>query len=320
MAVSGCIAASGMNIESKKMKGNFERIVVLISLLAAFSCNSNVVQQYDTPDAGTINISVDESFKPIIEEEIKVYESSFPNAHIIASYKSEADCFRDLDKDSTRMIIVARGLTDDEDKYYKQKLQYKPIWDLVAYDAVSMIVNNNSKDSVFTIAQLKKLLTDSSAKHQAVVDGNNATSTVRFLLDSVLHGKSFGTNVKAAAGSKAVLDYVSDNVDAIGFVGSGWVGNDEDPDQRAYDNKLRLALLECKPCGKNTFAKPSQESIMYGWYPLVRPLYYILKENMKGLGAGFSGFMSLERGQLIFRRANLVPAQMDFKIRRSSIQ
>lgn len=310
-----------MNIETKIMKGNFERIVVLISLLAAFSCNNNsAVQQYDSPDQGTINISADESFKPIIEEEIKVYESSYPKTHIIASYKSEADCFRDLEKDSTRMIIVARGLTDEEDKYYQQKLQYKPTWDLVAYDAVSMIINNEGKDSVFTIAQLKKLLTDSSSKHTAVVDGNNATSTVRFLLDSVLHGKNFGANVKAAAGSKAVLDYVSNNADAIGFVGSGWVGNDEDPDQRAYDGKIKLALLECKPCGKNYFVKPSQESIMYGWYPLVRPLYFILKENIKGLGTGFTGFMGLERGQLIFRRANLVPAKMDFQIRKSSIQ
>ncbi len=301
------------------MKGNFWNIV-LISLLTLASCSSNKVQEYDTPIKGTINISVDESFKPVIDEEIKVYESSYPEAHIIASYKSQADCFKDLESDSTRMIIVARGLDSEEYRYYQAKLQYKPVWDLVAYDAVSMIVNQASKDSVFTIKQLKKLLTDSSNKHEAVVDGNNATSTVRFLIDSVLHGKSFGANVRAANGSKAVLDYVSRNVDAIGFVGSGWVGNDEDPDQKAYDNTIRLALLECKPCGKNYFAKPSQESITYGWYPLVRPLYYILKESTAGLGTGFSGFLSQERGQLIFRRANLVPAKMDFKIRRSSIE
>jgi len=302
------------------MKGNFAGIVVLISLSVAVSCSNNKVQDYDTPLKGTIHISVDESFKPVIDEEIKVYESSYPDAHIIPEYKSQADCFRDLQQDSTRMIIVARGLTDEEDKYYRVKLGYKASWDLVAYDAVSMIVNENCKDSVFTIVQLKKLLSDSLSKLEAVVDGNNATSTVRFLIDSVLHGKNFGRNVHAAQGSKAVLDYVSANENAVGFVGSGWVGNDEDPDQRAYDNKIRLALLECAPCGKNYFAKPSQESITYGWYPLVRPLYYVLKENYAGLGTGFSGFLGLERGQLIFRRANLVPAKMDFKIRRSNIQ
>jgi hypothetical protein len=66
---------------------------------------------------GEISISVDESFKPVITEQIKVYESSYPEAHIQASYKSEADCFRDLQTDSTRMIIVSRGLNADESKF-----------------------------------------------------------------------------------------------------------------------------------------------------------------------------------------------------------
>jgi phosphate transport system substrate-binding protein len=40
-----------------------------------------------------------------------------------------------------------------------------------------------------------------------------------------------------------------------------------------------------------------------------------LKENSPGLGSGFLNFLSLERGQLIFRRAFLVPAKMGFKKR-----
>jgi phosphate transport system substrate-binding protein len=41
-------------------------------------------------------------------------------------------------------------------------------------------------------------------------------------------------------------------------------------------------------------------------------VYFILKENAPGLGSGFLNFMSLERGQLIFRRSFLVPAKMSF--------
>src|SRR5262252_3303251 len=110
----------------------------------------NKNQQYDSPLKGKISISVDESFKPVITEQIKVYQSSYPEAHIEASYKSEADCFRDLQTDSTRMIIVSRGLDRDESEYYKQKLSYRPLWDVVAYDAVAVIVNIHSKDSAFT--------------------------------------------------------------------------------------------------------------------------------------------------------------------------
>ena len=291
---------------------------VAAAALVFVACNQNKSSKidYDTPKKGTIYISVDETFKPVISEQIKVYQSSYPEAHIIASYKSEADCFRDLQKDSTRMVIVARGLTEEESSYFKSSIQFKPQWDALAYDAVAAIVNITSPDSVFTLQQLKKLLTDTLPGRQVVVDGNNATSTVRYLLDTLLHGASFGKNVRAANGSKAVIEYVTQNPGAIGFVGSSWVGSDQDPEQVADSKKIRLALLECKSCGSDIFAKPSQTTISEGKYPLARPLYYILKENSSGLGFGFANFMSLERGQLIFRRAYLAPGKMFFGIRK----
>src|SRR5579863_9487553 len=82
--------------------------IMFLPSLSWFNNSSKVFRE--TPTDGTINISVDESFKPVIDSQIKVFESSFPNAKIIVHYKSEADCFRDLAKDSTRMIIVTRGL------------------------------------------------------------------------------------------------------------------------------------------------------------------------------------------------------------------
>ena len=85
--------------------------------------------------------------------------------------------------------------------------------------------------------------------------------------------------------------------------------------------KIKFALVECKyNCDSGSFAKPSQATITYAQYPLVRPLYYILKENSNGLGSGFTNFLNLERGQLVFRRSYLVPATMYFGVRTGSIQ
>jgi len=297
---------------------------MLLCLLFAGACkNSNskgAGNDYDTPQKGTIHISVDETFKPVIVEQIKVYEASYPNTHIIADYKPEADCFRDLNSDSTRMVIVAKPLTADQRKTFEKKLSYPTMSDILAYDAVSVIVNNKSKDSLFTVSQLQKLLTADTAQIQVVVDGNNATSTVRYLLDSVLNGKPFGKNVKSAeGGSRGVIDYIAQNKNAIGFVGSSWVGNMDDPQQVADSKNIKFALIECKPCDPGTYAKPSPESIRYVWYPLVRPLHYILKENWTGLGTGFVNFMALERGQLIFRRSYLVPGKIDLNLRKSNM-
>jgi len=297
-----------------------QSVSVLFIILAAAIFNVSCKQTpkgyviQDTPKSGTIYISVDESFKPVISQEILVFESTYPDAHIIADYKSEADCFKDLEKDSTRLIIVARGLTHEEGQYYKSKLSYTPKWDAVAYDAVDVVLNAGTKDSVFTLKKLKDLLNGTDTTKDVAVDGKNATSTVRYLVDSFLNGKQFGANVKAAPGSKGVVDYVSRNPNAVGFVGSSWVGNEEDPEQKEYLSKVITGIVEVKH-QPGYFARPSQATIGQGQYPLVRPLFYILKENTVALGSAFTTFMGLQRGQLIFRRSYLVPAKMDFNIR-----
>jgi len=295
--------------------------LIFISITVLSACNqSKQKTNTDTLQSGTIYISVDESFKPVIEQQIKVFNSSYPDAHIIASYKSEADCFRDLQKDSTRMIIVAKGLKDDEADAYKKEIDFIPRENIVAYDAVAIIVNINAKDSLYTMQQLKEIL---SGKNNipAIMDGNNATSTVRFLQDSILKGESFGKNVVATAGSKAVIDAIEKNTNAIGFVGLSWVGNNDEPAQLEQLKKIKLVMLECKNCEeKGVYAKPSQATIMYGQYSLARPLFYILKEYMEGLGTGFKNFMSSERGQLIFRRSYLAPAKMNFQKRSTVIK
>jgi phosphate transport system substrate-binding protein len=304
----------------ERMKHSFLILAVLLFFAACKGKGGAVIDDRDTPNKGTIRISVDESFKPVMEEQIKMYHSTFPDTKIIVSYKPEVECLKDLQNDSTRMILIARGLSKQESSIFESSLGYRPQFAVLAYDAVAVIVNHASADSVFTMNDLKEILSGKS-KRIAVMDGKNATSTVRFLKDSVLRGAAFGTNVVASKNSEDVVDIVSKNENVVGFVGLSWVGDSYDPKQQENLKKIRLALVECVRCvEKGFFAKPSQATISYAQYPLPRPMYYILKENSAGLGTGFMNFMSLERGQLIFKRALLVPAKMNFKVRSGKIK
>ncbi len=292
-----------------------------ISLLFISGCNNKVKHNTDTTNSGTINISVDESFKPVMEEQIRVFEKSFPNAHIIAAYKTEADCFKDFYNDTlNRMIIVTRGLTTAEDAYYLDTLKYYPHWDNIANDAITLIVNSKSTDTVFTLARLKDQLSGKINRGQKIVfDGLNATSTVRFAMDSILKGQKFdSTVVQAVKSSQEVIDYIAKTENAIGFVGISWIGNPEDSAQVEMLKKVKIAYVSCTVCEGEPFVKPMQASISTRRYPLVRGLYYILKENYNGLGTGFVNFLNQERGQLIFKRAYL-GTRMEFGVRRVKI-
>ncbi|UEG50022.1 substrate-binding domain-containing protein [Ferruginibacter lapsinanis] len=306
-------------MKHKKYSSVLQKLLCFLLVLLLNACNNEGKNKPadDTPTSGTIHISVDESFKPIIDEQIKVYEASYPGTRIIAHYKPEAECFRDLYSDTAnRMIIVTRGLNTKEDRFYNDSLSYSPVSDKIASDAISIVVNKNSNDTLFTIEGLKKLLAGEMGKNRSVVfDGLNATSTVRFAIDSILKGQKFDTAVvKAVKNSQEVLDYIANSQDAIGLVGISWIGNPEDTAQVNMLKKVKIGYVQCSICKDSPYIKPTQYSIQTRRYPLVRGLYYILKENYSGLGSGFASFMKYERGQLIFRRAYLAPV-MDFDIR-----
>jgi phosphate transport system substrate-binding protein len=294
-----------------------------IMMLLAAGCSNKKPVLTDTPLNGSINISIDESFKPVMDAQIRMYEASYPGAKINAQYKPEADCLKDLIRDTAnRMVIVTRGLNEKEEKFLTDSLSYRPKWDGIATDAIAVIVPIASNDTLFTVEDLRNRLSGQSAqKNPVILDGLSATSTVRFARDSIMEGKlEFDSSVvRAVKSSREVIDYVAATPGSIGMVGISWIGNPEDTAQLKLLKKVKIAYLRCDRCAGTPYVKPTQASIMEKRYPLVRALYYILKENYTGLGSGFTAFLQYERGQLIFRRAYLAPGKIGFGVRHVKI-
>jgi phosphate transport system substrate-binding protein len=294
----------------------------LVVFIIACTDQKNKSVYSDTPESGEIHISVDESFRPVMERQIDMYQQSFPNARIQAVYKSEAECLRDFFFDSsTRLVIVGRGLTRRESIAMRDSIGYLPGDQEIATDAVVLLLHRNNPDTLFTKSGLRDALMGkgSGKKKTYVFDGLNATSTVRYIKDSILKGADFDTTVvRATKNSNAVMDYVAQHPDAVGVLGISWIGNPEDPEQIKRMQAFKLAYVQCEVCQDKPFVKPMQASMQTRRYPLLRPMHYLIKENHAGLGSGFTSFLKYERGQLIFRRAYLNPV-MDFEIRSAQI-
>ena len=298
---------------------NITFLLGLFLLVASCSSNKTNIPQ-DTLSSGTIHVSAEESFKPFLEEEIKVFKSSYPEANIIVEYKPEIECLKDFASDSTRMIFITRGLDKREEASFKTQLGFTPTFGILAYNAVAILVHQNAKDSLFTLKDLHDRLVGKNPQ-QVVMDGNHLTGVVRFLKDSLVKNEGFGKNVMSTDGSAAAIEYIKSNPNAIGFVAMNWIGDTYDAKQVEARKYVKSALLECTLCAeKGLFAQPSQSTIGKGQYSLSLPIYYVLKENAPGLGSGLLNFMSLERGQLIFKRSFLVPAKMSFQKRNSMIK
>jgi phosphate transport system substrate-binding protein len=297
---------------------NFNFIIILAVYLTACKSNPNQIQQEST-SVGTIRISAEESFKPFLEEEIKVFKSSYPDANLIVEYKPEIECLKDLTTDSTRMIFITRGLTEKENLSFKNNLGFSPRYEILAYNAIAIVVHSNAMDTLFSLSDLREKLIGNNTQ-TIVMDGNHLTGVMRFLKDSLIKDAPFGKNVVSAKGSEGVLDYVKTHPNAMGFVGMNWINDTYNPKQNELRKFVKTAMLECTLCAeKGLYAQPSQSTIGKGQYSLSLPIYYILKENFDGLGSGFLNFLSSERGQLIFKRSFLVPAKMSFAERNTTV-
>jgi phosphate transport system substrate-binding protein len=297
-------------------------MILLLFLVIFFQACSDKSKEKkaDRFDNGTIYISCDESFKPVIDAEIEVYQASYPDAHINVQYKPEADCLRDFGVDSIRMIIATRGFSESERKFMIDSLKVGPVQATVAHDAIAVIIHPEAKDSFFTMDRIRDLVSGNLKENLIpVFDGLKATSTVRFMIDSVLKGKSLGKNVVGAQSSEGVIDYVSKTPNAVGFIGVSWVGNKEDTSQQSFLKKIKLARLESTDSA-NAYVLPVQYLIYTKSYPMVRDLVYVLREQQYGLGGAFANFLKSDRGQLIFRRAYLQPAKKPFYVRRAELK
>ena len=294
------------------------RLLTVISFIVSLtilgiSCD-DAPKHPDTLSSGAIDISADETYRTVIEEQSKVFDSSFPNAKVTIHYKSEGECFKDYFENKARLILVTRELTPEEKKIADQK-QFYPTSVSLVKDAVALIVNNENPDSLMDVPMIKGILTgEYTKKKYTVVFDNQSSSLVRYITDSLLKGQKLGANVYAAKSHQGVVDYVIKNPDAIGFAGLADICDSSDPGNTGTFVKNVRVVAVYNDTMKE-YLKPYLAYIGLKEYPFVRKLYYVSRESYAGLGTGFANFLLGNRGQLIFAYGHLYPLKMEISIR-----
>lgn len=285
-------------------------------ILLSFSCNPTPIgEQLDTPTSGKITFSVDENVQSIAQELIDVFEDSYTNAFLITSFKPENDVVRDLYNDSARLAIMTRRLNAEETAYF-ESLKFGIEHIRIASDAVVFVVNKENPDTAFTTETLRKILigqdtmwsqVDSASKLSRidVIFDNGASSTLRFLTDSLMNGQRPGNNVFAADNVDSVIAYVARNPSAIGIISLNAIGDKDSELAMSRKNQVKVCAV-----GSDSLSayKPSQSAVVARKYPFVRDIWIVKIGMRAGLGTGFASFALGERGQLIVQRAGLAPA------------
>lgn len=298
-----------------------------LSLVVLAACNGKPKDgMTDTCSSGVIAIAADESFRPIVQEEIDVFEGLYPLAGIVPRYTTEVEAINLLLKDSVRLAITTRTLTEEEmNSFHSRKFYPREI--KLATDGLALIVNRHNPDSLISVRDIRRILTGETQRWKEIypasrlgdirlVFDNKNSSTVRFAVDSICKGKPLSTqDVKALRTNQQVIDYVARTPDAIGVIGVNWLGNRSDTTNLSFKNEIRVMSVSAEDVAtpENSY-KPYQAYLFYGDYPLARPIYALLNDPRNALPWGFASFMTSDKGQRIILKSGLVPATQPVRV------
>ncbi|MGE5430096.1 MAG: PstS family phosphate ABC transporter substrate-binding protein [Syntrophomonadaceae bacterium] len=296
-------------------------VIFILSFL--FGCRSENPKESDTPTTGKITISVDETFKPVIDSEIDTFEKIYEYAKIDVNYRPEAEAMADLLSDSARLVILTRKFTKEENSYF-EKREIAPIVRKIAYDAIAVIVNNANTDTLMSMQNFRDIMSGkisrwsgvsgkSALSNIQIVFDNQNSSTVRYVKEKI-NNSPLAKSTYAVKDNPSVVDYVSKNRNAVGIIGVNWISDKADTLTHGFLKKIKVVALASDTAQAGEYYQPYQAYIAQKIYPLWREVYVLSGEARAGLGSGFISFLASDRGQRIILKSGLVPATMPVRL------
>ncbi|MDY2827780.1 MAG: substrate-binding domain-containing protein [Sodaliphilus sp.] len=318
----------------KKIRINkiFGLACVLALAFAATSCKDKPT---NTSTLGIAKVMCDASFQNILDQEIEVFEYTYPDANILPRYVGEYDAVDSLLQKKVDVVITTKDLTDaQKDVLKKQGRAYRS--SKIAVDAVAIIVNNKNDIDELSLDDLKDMFTGKSQKWGDVfptklkndsikiVFDRSGSSINHYMKDKFLGGKPFGKNVFAVNSAEELFKVVENQKNAIGFVGVSWIADDMSKPNKSIDARVndlknnneasaidftkRIKVLSIRSNDEPQGYKPYQYYINEGSYPLFRVIYAIDAAPGGTLDHGFYSFLTGVIGQKIILQTGIVPA------------
>ncbi len=279
--------------------------MIVVVFLTVFSCNkANNDTAAETILTGKVTILVDETILPVIEDQVMVFENQY-NAKINLIAKSETEIIKLLSEGKNDLAIVTRTLTPGEGAFFeneKIKARVTPF----ATDGVAFISDKNNASKKIDLNEVIAFMQGKPNSLAGVVFDNPNSSTVKYFMDLAKVKELPKEKIFSFNTNNEVIEFISKNKGMVGVVGVNWLMQPMPEFQKVVD---KVSVLEVK-VNNNTFAKPTQDLIASGIYPIRREIKMINYQGREGLGMGFASFVAGEIGQRIILKSGLVPVRM----------
>jgi phosphate transport system substrate-binding protein len=292
------------------MKKQFFTLLILpaLGLMSCGHSNNNTTEQATTGQVTTTKKNIvlkgSDTVLPLGQKEAEVYMKKDPTASISVTGGGSGVGLTALIDGTTDIAMASRDLkTEEKLKLTEQKKEIEQI--IIAYDALSVVVNPANKVSKLTREQIEKIYTGEIANWKEVGGADekivaysreSSSGTFEFFKEKVMEKKNYAATVLSMPATGAIVQSVSQTKGAIGYIGMAYETTGVKPVSVSYD------------AGK-TFVAPSIEAAKDKSYPISRPLYYLFDKTNKAKVQAFVDYAVSDEGQKVVAEIGYVPVK-----------
>lgn len=249
------------------------KLFLILPLIGMLSCGKAKTEDKGSEDkaaAVSVTIKGSDTVLPLAQKESEDLMKSDKNISVTVVGGGSGVGITALIDGTTDIAMASRDLkTEEKLKFSEEKKDIEQV--VIAFDALTVIVNPANGVSKLTREQLEKIFTG-EIKNWKEVGGadekivaysrESSSGTYEFFKEEVMGKKNYANDVLSLPATGAIVQAVGQTKGAIGYIGL------------AYETKEVKQLAVSYDQGK-TFIEPSVASAKDKTYPISRPLYYM---------------------------------------------
>ncbi len=240
---------------------------------------------------------------------VENFSKDYPSVNVSITGGGSGTGIAALINKTVDLATASRSIKDSEINIAKDKgIDIKEF--IVAWDGISIVINNSNPVSELSIEQVSKIYTGEIINWEEVggeggeilvISRDSSSGTFGYFkkrvvqLNGTVKGNNYTQKSLYLASNVSIREEVSINKNAIGYIGLGYL-----------DDSVKAVNI----MGEDTTeaVKPSIENVQNGSYPISRQLFiYISDKDLTDLGEAFREYVTSREGQAIARGIGFVP-------------
>ena len=279
--------------------------LLMVPVLGLLSCGhgeTTNTTEHTTVNKKNITLKGSDTVLPLGQKEAELYMQKDSAASISVTGGGSGVGLAALLEGTTDIAMASRDIkTEEKLKFSEKQREIEQV--VIAYDALSVIVNPENKVGQLTREQIEKIYTGEITNWKEVGGENekivaysreSSSGTFEFFKEAVMEKKNYAASVLSMPATGAIVQSVSQTKGAIGYIGMAYETTGVKNVSVSYDG------------GKNYIA-PSVAAAKDKSYPISRPLYYLYDKASTEKVAAFIEYAVSEEGQKIVSEIGYVP-------------